>query len=116
MALQEFLASYAVKVDEDGARRLQRILDQNQKSASDLTSSFTSARRALSLLKAELSDASGLKDIFASLNSGFSNLSLPKLSGDALSSLSGSAGSMALKVTADTSAAAEALESFRAKA
>ena len=40
MALQEFLASYAVKVDEDGARRLQRILDQNQKSASDLTSSF----------------------------------------------------------------------------
>ena len=116
MALQEFLASYAVKVDEDGARRLQRILDQNQKSASDLTSSFTSARRALSLLKAELSDASGLKDIFASLSSGFSNLSLPKLSGDALSSLGGTAGSMSLKVTADTSAAGEALESFRAKA
>ena len=92
LALQEFLASYAVKVDEDGARRLQRILDQNQKSASDLTSSFTSARRALLLLKAELSDASGLKDIFASLSSGFSNLSLPKLSGDALSSLGGSAG------------------------
>ena len=116
MALQEFLASYAVKVDEDGARRLQRILDQNQKSASALTASFTSARQALSLLKAELSDASGLKDIFASLSSGLSNLSLTKISGDALSSLGGSAGSMSLKVLADTSAASEALESFRAKA
>ena len=47
MALQEFLASYAVKVDEDGARRLQRILEQNEESAKGLSSGFEAARRAL---------------------------------------------------------------------
>ena len=31
--MQEFLASYAVQVDEDGARRLKAILDQNRDSA-----------------------------------------------------------------------------------
>ena len=30
MAMQEFLASYAVQVDEDGARRLQSILEENR--------------------------------------------------------------------------------------
>ncbi len=38
MPLQEFLASYAVQVDEDGARRLQKILDQNRTSAGQLAS------------------------------------------------------------------------------
>ena len=49
MALQEFLASYAVKVDEDGARRLQRILEQNEESAKGLSSGFEAARRALKM-------------------------------------------------------------------
>ena len=82
MALQEFLASYAVKVDEDGARRLQRILDQNEKSAVGLSAGFEAARRALAGLKAELSDTTGLKDVLSSFNAGFSGLSLPKMSSE----------------------------------
>ena len=56
MALQEFLASYAVRVDEDGARRLQRILDQNRTAAQNLSSAFSAARSALAALKKELAE------------------------------------------------------------
>ena len=38
MPMQEFLASYAVKVDEDGARRLQSVLEQNRKTSASLAS------------------------------------------------------------------------------
>ena len=66
--MQEFLASYAVQVDEDGARRLQAILDQNRDSAKDLAASFASADAALTALKKNLSDAAGLKNILSALN------------------------------------------------
>ena len=56
MAMQEFLASYAVKVDEDGARRLQAILERNRESGAALASVFSSARSALAALKKELSE------------------------------------------------------------
>ena len=115
MALQEFLASYAVKVDEDGARRLQRILDQNEESAKGLSVGFEAARRALAGLKAELSDTSGLKDVLSSFNTGISGLSLPKVSGEDVSS-SVSGGQTTVKVGADTTTADEALEKYRSKA
>ena len=115
MALQEFLASYAVKVDEDGARRLQRILEQNEESAKGLSSGFEAARRALAGLKAELSDTTGLKDVLSSFNAGLSGLSLPKVNGEERSSVS-SGGKTTVTVGADTSKAEEALEGYRSKA
>ena len=115
MALQEFLVSYAVKVDEDGARRLQRILDQNEKSAVGLSAGFEAARRALAGLKAELSDTTGLKDVLSSFNAGFSGLSLPKVNGEERASVS-SGGKTTVTVGADTSKAEEALEGYRSKA
>ena len=72
MPMQEFLASFAVQVDEDGARRLQAILDQNRDSAKDLAASFAAADAALTALKKNLSDAAGLKNILSALNSGIS--------------------------------------------
>ena len=114
MALQEFLASYAVKVDEDGARRLQRILDQNEKSAVGLSAGFEAARRALAGLKAELSDTTGLKNVLGSLNTGLSGLSMPKANGEETVTPSG--GKTTVTVGADTSKAEEALEGYRSKA
>ena len=123
MALQEYLASYAVKVDEDGARRLQRILDQNRESAAELTEAFSSARSALAGLKAELSDTVGLKNVLSSLTGGlsssFSNAALSSGSGEGLSSVSAgslSKSSASVAVSADMSAANEALDSYKAKA
>ena len=109
MALQEFLASYAVKVDEDGARRLQRILEQNEESAKGLSSGFEAAQRALAGLKAELSDTTVLKDILGSLNSGLSGMSQPKVNGEERASVA-SGGKTTVTVSADTSKVEEALE------
>ena len=133
MALQEYLASYAVRVDEDGARRLQRILDRNRTSAAGLAETFTAARKALEALKKELSGSAGLRDVFSAVSSGSrsaaglsaahsasagssgsSGLSPDALRGS-LSSLSLS-GAASLSVSADLSAAEEALNAFRAKA
>ncbi len=119
MPLQDFLASYAVRVDEDGARRLQRILDQNRTSAESLTKAFSSARAALASLKKELSGTAGLRNVLSGLTSGGS---LQGISGASLSlpdrilpsaSLSGTA---KLSVSADFSSANEALDSWRSKA
>ena len=126
MPMQEFLASYAVKVDEDGVRRLQSALEQNRIAAKNLAESFTAAREALTALKKELSDATGLSGS-GSLSSLLSGLSaaLPKIS---LSSLWGGSGpgtggnsllsgaSARLSVTADTAPAAEAISAFRTEA
>ncbi|MBQ6507357.1 MAG: hypothetical protein IJI08_08560 [Clostridia bacterium] len=67
MPMQEFLASYAVQVDEDGARRLQRILEQNREAGQELASVFSAAREALTALKKELSDSAGLPNLMAAL-------------------------------------------------
>ena len=122
MPMQEFLASYAVRVDEDGARRLQRILSENRNSAEALTKAFTAARTALTALKAELSDSSGLKDIFSSLSgslsSSLSQSSLSSITGSlsSASSLSLPKGAASVSVSANLSAAEEALESYKSKA
>ncbi len=130
MAMQEFLASYAVKVDEDGARRLQAILERNREAGAALASVFASARSALAALKKELSESVNLKNVFSSLNSdggsaGTSGGSASGLSGStcrgtsssgSLSSASGfSAGASVLSVGANFSAAEEALKAFRSR-
>ena len=130
MAMQEFLASYAVKVDEDGARRLQAILERNREAGAALASVFASARSALAALKKELSESVNLKNVFSSLNTGggsagtaggaSSGLSGSSGRGTAtsgsLSSASGfSAGASVLSVGANFSAAEEALRAFRSR-
>ena len=96
MPMQEFLASYAVQVDEDGARRLQRILEQNREAGQELASVFSAAREAMEGLKKELSDSAGLPNLLSSLgvsgprlHSGFSGIGGIGSSGN--SSISGSA-------------------------
>ena len=120
MALQEYLASYAVKVDEDGARRLRTVLEQNRKTSASLASSFGAARAALASLKKDLTSSVGLKDVFSSLAGTFSGLSgsLSSLTGGpaGLSGSSGFAGRASLSVTADTKAADEAVAGFKTKA
>ena len=120
MPLQEFLASYAVQVDEDGARRLQAILDKNRDSGQQLATVFESAYTALTLLKKELSDANGLKNLFSDLN----DFTIPKISTAALPDLSGglnragaslSGGSSVLSVSADMTSAEKSLTSFRSR-
>lgn len=130
MAMQEYLASYAVKVDEDGARRLQAILERNREAAAALASVFSSARSALAALKKELSESVNLKNVFSSLNTGggsagtaggaSSGLSGSSGRGTAtsgsLSSASGfSAGASVLSVGANFSAAEEALREFTSR-
>ena len=123
MPLQAFLASYAVRVDEDGARRLQRILDQNRDSAGNLSQAFSSAREALAGLKAELSETAGIRSSLASLN--LSGLSSPRSGGASGSGASGSAsvsapsvsgGRSSISVSADLTTAEKALDSSKTRA
>lgn len=107
-----------MQVDEDGARRLQAILEQNRNTAAGLAEAFESAYLALTALKKELSGPAGLKNIFSSLNTG---LSIPKLPGgmeSGLSPLSGGAlspGSARMTVGADFAEAEAALADFRSR-
>lgn len=47
MAMQEFLASFGVEVDESGVGRLQEILKENKALAEDLSRAFAAARASL---------------------------------------------------------------------
>ena len=55
MASQEFLASFAVELDEAGITRLQAALTDNRQLAEDLSAAFASAASGLSSLAAEIS-------------------------------------------------------------
>ena len=55
MASQEFLASFAVELDESGITRLQAALTDNRQLAEDLSAAFASAASGLSSLVAEVS-------------------------------------------------------------
>ena len=47
MAMQEFLASFAVEIDESGVNRLQAILKDNRELAESLTEAFAGAKAAM---------------------------------------------------------------------
>ena len=116
MPMQEFLASYAVQVDEDGARRLQSILDQNREAGAALADVFSSAYSSLAALKRELSDASGMKNVFSALTSGALSPKLPVSSLPDLSAgLQPGLSSSVLSVGADFSEADSAFDDFRAR-
>ena len=124
MPLQEFLASYAVQVDEDGARRLQKILDQNRTSAGQLASVFENAYSALKKLKKELSDTAGMKNVLSVIqgnaaasprvSSALSGMSGGS-SGSALAGVSAIAGKSVLSISANLNPAEEALSGFRSR-
>ena len=44
---QEFLASFAVDIDEGGVNRLQRILESNRELAEKLAAAFDAARASM---------------------------------------------------------------------
>lgn len=54
MADQEFLASFAVEIDEAGVTRLQDILEENRKLADRLSASFAEASAAIRTLSEDL--------------------------------------------------------------
>lgn len=125
MAMQEFLASYAVQVDEDGARRLQSILEENREAGSQLASVFDSARAALEALKKELSNSVDLKNILPGLTSGGNRTTFPAGSlSDAVSRVASSFSSASsslpelpssfssLRLSADLSAAQDEISDF----
>ena len=47
MASQEFLASFAVEIDEGGVSRLQAVLEQNRELADSLAAAFNAASAAI---------------------------------------------------------------------
>ena len=121
--MQEFLASYAVQVDEDGARRLQAILDRNRETAAGLAEAFEAAHTALTALKRELSSSAGLKDVLAGLAGRFGSLLPPggiPPAGEGKLPLGGtsapaSPGLAKLAVSADFTEAGEALGAFKTR-
>ena len=61
MADQEFLASFAVEIDESGVARLQSVLEENRKLADSLSAAFSAASGSVRAFAAELSaDLPGL--------------------------------------------------------
>ena len=54
MADQEFLASFAVEIDETGVARLQTVLEENRKLAEELAGTFDAASAAVRTLSEEL--------------------------------------------------------------
>ena len=54
MASQEFLASFAVEIDEAGVSRLQAVLSENRELAEDLASAFDAATAAIRTFSEEL--------------------------------------------------------------
>ena len=60
---QEFLASFAVDIDESGVNRLQLILDQNRELAEKVAAAFDKARQSMTdFLNAVTEDMPGLPD------------------------------------------------------
>ena len=57
---QEFLASFAVEIDEGGVNRLERILENNRELAQKLADAFDEARNAMEGFIRPVTDAEGL--------------------------------------------------------
>lgn len=69
---QEFLASYAVDIDETGVARLQKILDDNRDKAKQVADAFSGADTAISRLFSSgfTSLAENLRSLFFGASSG----------------------------------------------
>ena len=78
MASQEFLASFAVEIDEGGVSRLQEILTSNRELAEQLAAAFSSASAAIRAFTEELGTLPGFSagGIVSEGMSGLSGLAL----------------------------------------
>ena len=56
---QEFLASFAVEIDESGVSRLQAVLEENRKLAEELAAVFAAASEAIHTLAEDLGSLPG---------------------------------------------------------
>ena len=92
MASQEFLASFAVDIDEAGVSRLQSVLEENRELAEQLAGAFEAASSAIRAFSEELGTLPG----FSSAG----------MTGEGMSGLGG------LALGLDTAAAEQDLQSF----
>ena len=69
---QEFLASFAVEIDESGVSRLQTVLEENRKLAEELAAAFSAASEAIHTLTEDLGTLPGFSGGIA--EEGFSGL------------------------------------------
>ena len=72
MADQEFLASFAVEIDESGVSRLQAVLEENRQLAEDLAAAFTAVSEAIHTLSEDLGTLPGFSGGIA--EEGFSGM------------------------------------------
>ena len=72
MADQEFLASFAVEIDEGGVSRLQSVLEENRELAEELASAFDAATAAIRTFSEELGALPGFSGSLT--EEGFSGL------------------------------------------
>ena len=72
MADQEFLASFAVEIDEGGVSRLQSVLEENRELAEELASAFDAATAAIRTFSEELGTLPGFSGSLT--EEGFSGL------------------------------------------
>ena len=79
MADQEFLASFAVEVDEAGVSRLQSVLSENRNLAEELAAAFSAATSAIEAFVSEHS--TDLPDLFPGAGKGMTAEGLFGLSG-----------------------------------
>ena len=108
MGMQEFIATFAVDIDEGGVAQLQSILEENTGLAEALAAAF---RDAESAIQSFMSEASGLETPLSEL---FNQENTSSTVQDVLSSAIASADTeVILKVSADVSKAESALNSLK---
>ncbi len=124
MALQDFLASYSVEIDENSVRRLRQILRENRENASGVSEAFTSAASSVRLFfsasasRASLTGfVSTLREIRSSASSASGSVaSLARTVSGFRSSLPASALRLKLEADLDLNRAGEDLRAFAAMA
>lgn len=114
---QEFLASYAVDIDETGVARLQKILDDNRDKAKQVADAFSGADTAISRLFSSgfTSLAENLRSLFFGASSGEGSGGGGPSSGFGLTT-GGSIGSASMAVNLDLTWANAAISAFMANA
>ena len=121
MAGQEFLASFAVEIDEAGVSRLQQVLEENRELADEAAAAFEAAAAAIRAFeKQALGDSAGIGVAIrdTELTAAFRDLARdpPEQVRDVKFQFTGLEEPSASPLDLDTAAAEEALEDFRKKA
>ena len=121
MASQEFLASFAVEIDESGVSRLQSVLEENRELADEVAAAFEAATAAIQVFeKQALGDSVGsaVETRYAELSAAFRDLfrEPPDQVRDVQYQVTGPEEPSESSLELDTADAEETLEAFREKA